>query len=98
MCLGTKELNRRLHNLPEAIRQNLKQRRRTLKNRNYAQNCRSRKITQQGQVEKENIILKRENAELKEKVQKYESTLKNSVLLKEIVRLRYLLQQSKNKE
>jgi len=56
--LSVRDLNRRLKNLPRDERNKLKQRRRLLKNRGYAQTCRSRRINSQKTLIQENQQLK----------------------------------------
>lgn len=58
LSLPVKELNTRLKGLPKDYVLQIKQKRRTLKNRGYAQNCRSRRLQQKSDLEKENATLR----------------------------------------
>ncbi|KAF7996469.1 hypothetical protein HCN44_002101 [Aphidius gifuensis] len=60
MSLSVRELNKRLHGCPREEIVRLKQKRRTLKNRGYAQNCRSKRLQQRHDLESTNRSLKAE--------------------------------------
>lgn len=68
MSLSTRELNRRLQSASADERSRLKQRRRTLKNRGYAQTCRTRRLDGQHKLKHTNEALVAEVNELKETV------------------------------
>lgn len=57
VMLTVRELNRMLRGLPRDEVLKLKQRRRTLKNRGYAANCRERRLTQKEELEQERQTL-----------------------------------------
>ena len=57
--LPLRELNKRLRALPKQMAHNMKKRRRTLKNRKYAQNCRSKRLEQKSEMEIQNTHLPR---------------------------------------
>ncbi|XP_026671049.1 transcription factor MafA-like isoform X1 [Ceratina calcarata] len=68
MSLSVRELNKRLHGCPrEEVSQvvRLKQKRRTLKNRGYAQNCRSKRLQQRHDLETTNRNLQNDLQRLK---------------------------------
>ncbi|KAJ9590571.1 hypothetical protein L9F63_016391 [Diploptera punctata] len=65
MSLSVRELNKRLHGYPREEVVRLKQKRRTLKNRGYAQNCRSKRLQQRHELEVTNRTLQAELHRLK---------------------------------
>lgn len=65
VSLPVRELNRRLQGCPKNEVQRLKQKRRTLKNRGYAQNCRSKRMMQKSELETTNKSLLQKIADLK---------------------------------
>ena len=68
LSLSTRELNRRLQSMSPDERNRLKQRRRTLKNRGYAQTCRSRRVNDQHKLQDTNKVLVAEVKELRQRV------------------------------
>jgi len=68
MTMSTRELNRRLQSVSSDERNRLKHRRRTLKNRGYAQTCRTRRLDDQHKLKDTNGALIAEVNELKETI------------------------------
>jgi hypothetical protein len=65
VTLPVRELNRRLQGFPKDEVMRLKQKRRTLKNRGYAQNCRSKRMIQKHELETTNKSLQQQIVMLK---------------------------------
>lgn len=70
MSLSVRELNKRLHGCPRDEVVRLKQKRRTLKNRGYAQNCRSKRLQQRHDLESMNRTLHNDIHRLKVELSK----------------------------
>ncbi|KAL8559763.1 hypothetical protein ACOMHN_002296 [Nucella lapillus] len=68
VTLPVRELNRRLQGLAKEEVLRLKQKRRTLKNRGYAQNCRSKRMLQKHELESTNKTLQQQIAMLKKQL------------------------------
>lgn len=64
-CFSVRDLNKMVAGFPRQTISKLKQRRRTLKNRGYAQNCRHKRLDQKNRLEEQNKDLKEENIRLK---------------------------------
>lgn len=65
--LPVRELNRLVRGMTKEEVKRLKQRRRTLKNRGYASNCREKRLTQKEELEMEKNILVKEIGKLKQR-------------------------------
>ena len=61
---SVRQLNKMVSGFPRQTITKLKQRRRTLKNRGYAQNCRHKRLDQKNKLERQNAQLRDENARL----------------------------------
>ena len=75
ISLPLRELNKRLRYVPKVTAIDLKKRRRTLKNRKYAQNCRSKRLEQKCEMELTNTKLKHEISYLKKIIETYKHDL-----------------------
>lgn len=69
IALSVRDLNRRLHGCPRDMIQRVKQKRRTLKNRGYAQNCRTKRIALRCELEKTNRQLINERERLTQELE-----------------------------
>ncbi|KAG8183943.1 hypothetical protein JTE90_006868 [Oedothorax gibbosus] len=65
ISLTVRELNKRLHGYPREEVVRMKQKRRTLKNRGYAQNCRTKRLAQRHELESRNRLLQGELGRLR---------------------------------
>ena len=68
VSLSVRELNRRLQSLSPDEQLRLKQRRRTLKNRGYAQTCRTRRINNHHELQYTNDALVAEVRQLEQRI------------------------------
>ncbi|GIY47255.1 transcription factor MafB [Caerostris darwini] len=68
ISLTVRELNKRLHGYPREEVVRMKQKRRTLKNRGYAQNCRTKRLAQRHELESRNRLLQGEMARLRQEL------------------------------
>ncbi|XP_022902286.1 neural retina-specific leucine zipper protein-like isoform X2 [Onthophagus taurus] len=65
VSISVRELNKRLHGVPREEATRIKQKRRTLKNRGYAQNCRTKRVQQRLDLETTNRSLQSELSKMK---------------------------------
>lgn len=63
--MATRDLNRRLQGYPKEVVRKIKAKRRTLKNRGYAQNCRTKRLAQKDELESDNMSLVQQLNELR---------------------------------
>jgi len=89
ISLSVRDLNRRLHSLPEDVRKSLKRRRRTLKNRGYARNCRSKRMRHHSEVELQALSLQDQVAALQKQVEDRDSELERVNQEKDLYKQRY---------
>lgn len=81
--LSVRDLNQKLQSLSKEQRKQLKKRRRLLKNRGYAQTCRTRRICQQKTLQDENDSLRKLLSEVAEERNMYKTKYEN---LKTVIR------------
>lgn len=67
--LSVRELNKRLHGFSREEIQRLKQKRRTLKNRGYAQNCRTKRLAHRMDLERQNRTFASELRQLQDEIE-----------------------------
>jgi len=84
VTVSVRELNKTIRVLPKNQQQEIKQRRRTLKNREYAQTCRHRRVIHKDNLEKQNFTLTKKIEELETLIsaQNAEIASKNNALAK----------------
>ncbi|OQR68100.1 hypothetical protein BIW11_04624, partial [Tropilaelaps mercedesae] len=70
VSLSVRELNKRLHGFPREEVVRLKQKRRTLKNRGYAQNCRTKRLAKRHELESRNRLLQAEVNRLRQELER----------------------------
>ncbi|XP_035220078.1 transcription factor MafB-like [Stegodyphus dumicola] len=70
ISLTVRELNKRLHGYPREEVVRMKQKRRTLKNRGYAQNCRTKRLAQRHELESRNRMLQGEMTRLRQELER----------------------------
>ena len=79
---SVRDLNKVLHGLPKQKQKQLKQKRRTLKNRGYAQNCRSKRMVARQDLEVTNIQL---HKNMKSMMNELTNVKKECAVLKELL-------------
>jgi hypothetical protein len=79
---SVRDLNKILHGLPKNKQKTLKQKRRTLKNRGYAQNCRSKRMVARNDLEVTNTTL---HSNMQGMINELENVKKECEMLKEIL-------------
>ncbi|KAK7074911.1 hypothetical protein SK128_010624 [Halocaridina rubra] len=94
--LSVKELNKRLFHVPKLLQDEVKKKRRTLKNRGYAQACRTKRVAYQKELkqiikglQKENTDTRKEVSRLSQQIILYKS--ENSLLKDDIENLKMQL-------
>ncbi|XP_023211490.1 transcription factor MafB-like [Centruroides sculpturatus] len=70
ISLSVRDLNKRLHGFPREEVVRLKQKRRTLKNRGYAQNCRTKRLAQRHELESKNRLLHAELSRIRQELER----------------------------
>ncbi|KAG4079375.1 hypothetical protein HA402_008067 [Bradysia odoriphaga] len=94
ITLTVRELNKKLHGCPREEIVRLKQKRRTLKNRGYAQNCRSKRLQQRQDLEKTNHHLRNEINRMKSELNRV--TMERDQLKQRLQRVPHSAAQSQN--
>ncbi|XP_064105104.1 uncharacterized protein LOC135214700 [Macrobrachium nipponense] len=101
VSLTVRELNRRICRLPKALQNDLKRRRRTLKNRTYAQNSRTKRTQYQQHLKTIIKHLRKENSETREEVNRLSQQIilyksENTLLKDDILNLKIQLRTTLN--
>ncbi|XP_022255626.1 uncharacterized protein LOC111088831 [Limulus polyphemus] len=68
--MSVRELNKRLHGYSREEVALIKRKRRTLKNRGYAQNCRTKRLSQRHEIEGKNRLLQAEVTRLRQQIER----------------------------
>ncbi|XP_015791434.1 GATA zinc finger domain-containing protein 10 [Tetranychus urticae] len=89
--LSVRELNKRLHGYSREDIQRLKQKRRTLKNRGYAQNCRTKRLRHKQDLEVQNRRFEQENARYRHEILEIKSQLASLIHERDYFREQYHL-------